>query len=349
MEEGTRATMQDVADRAGVSRMTVSRALRNEPGIAPATRERVVLAARDLDYRVNPLVSALMADLRGVRKPDHAETLAFLTSPTSSRGAPPSFFVRRCLEGAAKRARETGFRVEEFRLRDTRGSGRRLSDILWHRRIRGLLIAPTSEGRAGLDLDWDRFAAVAIGHSLRHPGLHRVSNRQTRSMRLLLDELSALGFRRVGLVMNRLHNERVDRAWSMAFFDYQSALPSRRRIPPLCPERLTENEFKEWVLRHRPDAVVATHKKHIVPWLRELGLAVPDDIGYATVNRDDPGSAHSGIDQNPELIGEAAVEFLAERLYHNQLGLPTNPKILFVEGKWIPGQTVRTGTSAAAG
>ncbi|WP_323761985.1 LacI family DNA-binding transcriptional regulator [Maricaulis sp.] len=47
------ATIKDVASAAGVSAMTVSRVLNAEPNVRPATRERVQLAIRDLNYRPN--------------------------------------------------------------------------------------------------------------------------------------------------------------------------------------------------------------------------------------------------------------------------------------------------------
>ena len=52
--------MQDVADAAQVHRTTVSLALRRDPRIPTATRERVERHAAKLGYRANPLVSALM-------------------------------------------------------------------------------------------------------------------------------------------------------------------------------------------------------------------------------------------------------------------------------------------------
>ena len=46
-----RVTLNDVAARAGVSRALVSIVLRDAPGASAATRERVLEAARELDYR----------------------------------------------------------------------------------------------------------------------------------------------------------------------------------------------------------------------------------------------------------------------------------------------------------
>lgn len=48
-----RPTMADVAEHAGVSTITVSRALRGDPSVRPETRERIVEAARETGYRFN--------------------------------------------------------------------------------------------------------------------------------------------------------------------------------------------------------------------------------------------------------------------------------------------------------
>jgi LacI family transcriptional regulator len=48
-----RATIEDVAARAGLSIKTVSRVLNLEPNVRPETRERVLAAARDLEYQPN--------------------------------------------------------------------------------------------------------------------------------------------------------------------------------------------------------------------------------------------------------------------------------------------------------
>ncbi|WP_307801562.1 LacI family DNA-binding transcriptional regulator [Actinomadura violacea] len=60
------AVMEDVAALAGVSAMTVSRVL-NDPGkVAPRTRERVLAAMRELDYRPNSAARVLATGRSGV-------------------------------------------------------------------------------------------------------------------------------------------------------------------------------------------------------------------------------------------------------------------------------------------
>ena len=53
------ATIADVAERAGVGIGTVSRVLNNSPNVSDATRERVLDAINDLDYRPSNLARAL--------------------------------------------------------------------------------------------------------------------------------------------------------------------------------------------------------------------------------------------------------------------------------------------------
>ena len=57
---GRPPVMADVARRAGVSQMTVSRVLNNHPGVRPATRAKVLAAVADLDYRPNTAARALV-------------------------------------------------------------------------------------------------------------------------------------------------------------------------------------------------------------------------------------------------------------------------------------------------
>ena len=52
-------TLRDVSDAAGVSEMTVSRVLRNRGDVSPATREKVLTAARSLGYVPNKIAGGL--------------------------------------------------------------------------------------------------------------------------------------------------------------------------------------------------------------------------------------------------------------------------------------------------
>lgn len=81
-----RPTSFDVAERAGVSQSTVSRALRNSPGVNAETRARVTAAARALGYVVDRHASSLRLK--------SSETLALVTicRPGEDRSAINPFY-----------------------------------------------------------------------------------------------------------------------------------------------------------------------------------------------------------------------------------------------------------------
>ncbi|MEX2124089.1 MAG: LacI family DNA-binding transcriptional regulator [Woeseia sp.] len=56
------STIHDVARRAGVSPMTVSRVINGKKNVKSATRERVEAAVRELNYVLNPAASSLASD-----------------------------------------------------------------------------------------------------------------------------------------------------------------------------------------------------------------------------------------------------------------------------------------------
>ncbi|GAB2841109.1 LacI family DNA-binding transcriptional regulator [Actinocorallia aurea] len=72
MEEGKRfggrrpVVMEDVAERAGVSAMTVSRVLNSPEKVRPATRARVLAAVQELDYRPNAAARVLATGRSGM-------------------------------------------------------------------------------------------------------------------------------------------------------------------------------------------------------------------------------------------------------------------------------------------
>lgn len=59
-------TLRDVSEASGVSEMTVSRVLRGQPDVSPATRDRVQQAARALGYVPNRIAGALASRRAGL-------------------------------------------------------------------------------------------------------------------------------------------------------------------------------------------------------------------------------------------------------------------------------------------
>lgn len=70
--------MQDIAEACGISKMTVSLALRGDPRVKTTTRDKVLAEARKLGYQTNPYIATLMAQLRSGDQRKYQPVIAFL-------------------------------------------------------------------------------------------------------------------------------------------------------------------------------------------------------------------------------------------------------------------------------
>ena len=147
-------TVQAVAVAAGVSRATVSLALRNDRSIAATTRSRIYAVAEQLGYKTNPLVSALMSSIHARRLSQKHTVLAYVTTdPQFAPWRTWRMFIE-MHDGAKARAEELGYRLEEFPLRTPGMTPKRYVQMLQTRGILGLLIAPLPYGERVIELDF---------------------------------------------------------------------------------------------------------------------------------------------------------------------------------------------------
>lgn len=332
-----RPTLKDVARAARLSEATASRALRNDPRIPPDTRARVRAAAARLNYRPHPLVTTLMAHIRATRPPGYRATLAYL-NPSPGRLAGQSGYNVALWHGAQHSALARGYRIEEFSTLETGITGRRLTDILLARGIRGVLIPPLPAPRGHLSLDWSSFAAVALSTSVAQPALHRVVPCHHHNMRTVLRTLRHRGYRRVGLALPPGFESRTDDLWSAFFALYQQSVPAEDRVPVInvLPSQL--DRALDWFHEQRPDVIVTQQGTGMYEGLPAHGVRFPEDVGFVCLSGADPGA---GIDERPAAIGAAGVDLLAELLQNNEFGLPEYPKTVLIEGRWVERNTLR--------
>lgn len=337
--------METVARRLGVSKVTVSNAMRGSGRISEATRLKVLEAVEELGYRPNPLVAALMSGLRK-RRSGRRCTLAFLNFfPGRDDWKEHPTFVQFFL-GAERRSEELGYRIELHWQGEVEGNSRRLGDILYARGIPGVIIAPLPAAAPRIDIDWSRVATVAIGQTFREFQPHRVSNHQFHSMLLTMENLVARGLRRIGLVMPRMDDEKVENIWAAGFIAAQlnHGLPA---IAPLTTASFNAQTVVPWIRESGVEAVVSTNH-HIVRWMTQAGLRVPADVGFAHLDWSAQKGAFAGVDQCSDRIGAAAVDLLIEQLNNNEIGIPTQPKTVMIDGVWRDGPSLRSpdGTQA---
>jgi LacI family transcriptional regulator len=347
--------MADVAKRAGVHVTTVSLALRNNPRLPEATRKRITALSERLGYRPDPMLQALVAYRGRLTRPRNSPTLAYVTNWTSRFGwkavtAHPEFFA-----GAETTANKLGFKLEHFWLSEAGMTPARLSHMLFARGIRGLVVASNLQEMGDvLHLDWSKFSAVKIDYFPHLPALHNVTNNHRDIVRLAVQKVLAMGYRRIGLVMYDGWDKAVDHLWTAGFLCEQQHLPKAEQVPahlfcgPFSAAQWSKEggdypgpdpaRFKAWLRAHRPE-VLLSKEAFVLPQLRKLGLRVPEDVAFADLFLEDTDTARAGVRQSYREVGSVAVEILAGQLLHNKLGIPDIPTTTFVDGTWLDGPT----------
>ncbi|WP_309383216.1 LacI family DNA-binding transcriptional regulator [Cerasicoccus frondis] len=345
--------IREIARIAGVSHSTVSRALRNNPHISRSTRERIQKIAEDNGYRPHPMVSKLMAQLPHVRQQARS-TIALITCWKNWERVN---FLKQMHQGTLERADALGFKLEEFSLYEYKMSAKRLNGVLHARNIEGVIIFPFDREHRELELDWQHFASVYIGRFLQHPNLNRISTSYYANMLLVLAQLKTLGYKRIALALTTEMRLRSEDAYVAAYSAYERDIPTDLRIPILVTSASPEVESRKtlpgqyeytdklesqsavnWLKKHQADAIISNSSPRLET-LAEGGIKVPDDLGYASLDCTNLDQTISGVDQQPILLGSAAVDMLTAHLHRNEIGIPQYPKIMTIQSRWHSGKT----------
>ena len=330
--------MRELAALAGCSQTTVSLALRNHPRISPATRDRILSIAHKAGYTRDPVVSTLMTQLRTSRRTRAVEKLGMLTwwdkpGPQNPRG----FALH---EGMHARARHLGYEIEEFWAKAPRMTHARLCRILHARGIRGLILTSITHARGRVSLDWRHFSSAASGATILKPGLHHASHAFFQNMVLTLRKLKRHGYSRVGYVNVIEQDDMNGNIWISAFMGYQYRVRPDDIIPPLLTRDWDPKRLAEWIDRHRIQVVVS-NMHQVLDLLKGIGLRVPADIGFSSMDCLPSIDTCAGIDLRRGEIGAKTVDLVVEQLQNNEFGLPAVPKTVSVEGVWCDGVTLK--------
>ena len=117
--------------------------------------------------------------------------------------------------------------------------------------------------------------------------------------------------------------------------------PARDRLDELYAPTIEPSALGAWMRAERPDAVISP-RNNVHDMLVQLGYRIPRDVGFASLAASAGGVPDlTGVDERPEMVGTAAVDFLIAQLHRGELGLPANRQLVLVEGGWIDGATIR--------
>lgn len=338
-------SVRRIAQLAKVSPSAVSLAFRNSPKISAATRRRVLQAAKKLGYKPNAKVAELMAHLRLSRHARSEACLGVMSFYDEPRPWEKSLHLTRIYEGMARRADALGYRIEPLWLRAPGMTHRRFCGILDARGIQGLLCFGSPNLDEELPAEFDHYAIVTQGLSIKTP-LHRIVSHVYNDMWSALTKAYALGYRRPGLVIGRYEEMRSGHAYLCVYLGWcQLVLQAAAPVPVLELDRVEEKPLMAWLTTHRPDVVIFVHHYNMLAdfsrVLKANRVRTPQDVGVIAISQTLEHTEFSGLQENQNLIGAWSVELAVSRIMNRDFGLPTHPRIEMVERRWIAGKTLR--------
>lgn len=333
-------TLHDLARAAGVSAMTVSRALRGEARVAASTRERILALAESMGYRPDPDLARLMHRVRSRKTVKFRSVIAVIREyvPSDDLLSPSYQYVP--LEAIRDRARGHGYEVEEFWLGRDGLTPKKLGKVLHARGIEAVIVSPQSTRLLCSEVDYAPYAAVAFGYAMREPALHMCAGNMTLGMQTAAEELSALGYRRIGVAVTQWIVNRSQFGYSGGLFHFQQSLPETDRIPLLLlPHNRIERgfaAFSQWMKENEPDVLIS-FDTHVPEWLQRLGLKIPEDIGFVVHDWTPAISGYAGIYQRRDHLAASAVDLIVTQLSQHERGVPAVPRQIMIPPQWIEG------------
>lgn len=352
-KNGMKVQLNDIAREIGVSKMTVSRALRDDPDVASATREKVQEMAKALGYVPNPKLARLMSEIAHSRsKAAVLGELALITTNDTESGWKKYYHQSACFEGAKEEARAYGYNILPVWALSRRFGKGRLSEFLWSRGVDGLIIMPMGKQMIGkaLDIEWERFSSVQIGATLSEPKLNLVRHNHYDGMLQTLLEMEHLGYERIGLCFSGESDVRSYHRWASAYLYWRTIRGfSKETLPSFhyTAGDVDPQAFKAWLKSHSITGIIGMDTE-LMPVCAKLGIKIPADLGFSVLDRPGDDSQLAGIDQIAFQLGRMAVDLLMVAVRKGAKGIPPHPAHSIIEGKWVPGKTVRTVNPSAA-
>ncbi len=306
-------TIEQVSQKTGLSVSTVSKALNDYPDIAPETKDRVLKAARELNYHP----SAAARNLRRKHTNKIGFVLPFAVSYISE-------YVSELITGAALAAEATGYNIVLYTNQSNQQD--QLAKICRAREVDGLLLRGTDHvDETFALLDQEEIPFVITGRRVDHPHVSYIVPDNFGGALMLMRHLMELGHTRIAFTSRpALFESNTDRlagyleALRQAGIAVDRDLIIETSVEPrsgyLAMNRLLD-------LPRPPTALFAIHDLIAIDALQaafDRGLRVPEDISIASFD----GIQATQITQPPITtvrqpiteIGKRAVEMLVSRI-----------------------------------
>jgi LacI family transcriptional regulator len=215
-----------------------------------------------------------------------------------------------------------------------------MDQILRARGVHGVILAPMREPGSSLSFPWENYAVATLGRSLAAPLLSHAMVHQSHATDRALRELLERGYERIAFWRIADAEFRTENASLMTFLLHNFQLDPEQRIEPIAEEGMERDRLRHWYERERPDAILSSYSTTFSS-LREIGLRIPEDVGFAPLSWRSDYPEVSGVRAPSKGLGASVVDIVVAQIHRNEYGIPARPKTMLVEGEWVEGTTLR--------
>ncbi len=269
-----KSTITDVAKRAGVSIKTVSRVMNKEANVTEATREKVMLAAKELNYAPNIAARRLAGS--------KSYLIALLYD------IPSPGYVANIQKGATDACRAKGYHlvVEPLNFDDPSILDN-IEDLVRQLPVDGVILTPPlcDNGEIVSILARNRIPYIPVAPSTSHGETPIVKMDDVKAAREMTEYLIGLGHTDIAFVKGHPGHS----ASALRFEGFRDAM--RSADLRINPDWIQDGEFtyksgvdaarKLFNRTDRPSAIFSSNDDMamgIISTAREFGLAIPDDV-----------------------------------------------------------------------
>lgn len=184
-------TMAGLARLCGTTKMTVSRVFSGQPGVGEELRNRILLAAQNLNYEINQQASNFSSNRTG-----------FIGLATPFEGLLGSRYFQRIVEGLNQGLRDSPHDIVLFdMLSSTFEDGAKLERAWRRRKVDGLIIlAPHTTDHFIRPLVSSGVPLVVVGEMEAGQPVEAVTAEEEQGVKLAVEHLASLGHRRIAYI-----------------------------------------------------------------------------------------------------------------------------------------------------
>jgi len=341
-----RPSISMIAKNLGVSKTTVSLALKGHPRISAETKKKVEKAAKAQGYTTDPHLTRAFSIIRKGRNPTH-NVIGYLDTSKRSRdfGNPFADLVKSTLIESAK---SKGFSITSFIVDEPKMPLTRLKQIIESRNIKHLLV-PAPALIDDLPFDWENFSTIILStRPLKHR-FNRVTTSNYQAISLLMKKIKRKGYTKPGFIIRKNIDAIQDNECSIAFLGLRKYLDFDDSIPILFTQESTSiATYENWYWKHTPDVIIHNNPTGITSEglldytqiLKQFKRSLPNTVGRCTLNSNPSIEPVSGIIRNEQEIGHSAIELMLSMIERNVMGVPNHPKVLTILCDWYEGKTL---------